>query len=191
MAGQRRDRHDARTNDRQYWTQSRPSGANGNFASFLVAADQEGDDPVPMQIGVAVNSTAYTEPAVDSIPFAKLKSATLNVQLPAAGTTLVKTTLNPQATAGAIYQGLLVGVVGGKGRVIRPVSATWPGADGRFTLVLPSTAAGQTVQFWEADRQFFSTSPAKPTGSLVDLTVYPKSLSASAPQGLAVLSLPH
>jgi alcohol dehydrogenase (cytochrome c) len=179
-----------RTNDRQYWTQSRPSGANGSFASFLVAADQEGDDPVPMQVGVAVNSTAYTEPAADAINFAKLKSATLNVQLPASGTTLVKTTLNPQAAAGAIYQGLLVGVVGGKGRVIRPVSATWPGADGRFTLVLPSSAAGQTVQFWEGDRQFFSTSPAKPSGP-VDLTVYPKSLSASAPQGLAVLSLPH
>src|SRR5262249_3521448 len=43
-----------RTNDRQYWTQSRPSGANGAYASFLVAADQEGDSPVPMQVGVAV-----------------------------------------------------------------------------------------------------------------------------------------
>jgi PQQ-dependent dehydrogenase (methanol/ethanol family) len=179
-----------RTNDRQYWTQSRPSGPSGAYASFLVAADQEGSNPVPMQVGVAVGSTAYAEPATDEIDFAKLKSATLDVQLPGSGTVLVKSSLNPQAIPGAIYQGLLVGVVGGKGKVIRPVSATWPDASGHFRLVLPASAGGLTVKFWEADRQFFSTAEAKPGGP-IDPSVYPKSLPADAPQGIATLQLPR
>ena len=114
-----------RTNDRQYWTQSRPSSANGSYASFLVAADQEGSNPVPMTVGVAVGQTSYAEPFTDSIDFAHLKSAILNIRLPA-GTTLPKSALSPTVLPGAIYQGLLVGVVGGKGGVIKPVSASWP-----------------------------------------------------------------
>jgi alcohol dehydrogenase (cytochrome c) len=178
-----------RTNDRQYWTQSRPSAANGSYASFLVAADQEGDDPVPMQVGVAVGTTAYAEPATDEINFAKLKSAVLNVQLPGNSTTLPESILNPQAVPGAIYQGLLVGVVGGKGGVIHPISATWPDGSGRFRLVLPSSARGMTVSFWEDQRQFFSTSNATPGGA-VDLSVYPKRLPVNAPQGLSSVKLP-
>ncbi len=180
-----------RTNDRQYWTQSRPTAGNGSYASFLVAADQEGDSPVPMEVGIAVGTTAYAEPLADQINFAKLKSATLNVQLPATpGGALVASSLNPQAVPGAIYQGLLVGVVGGKGRVIKPVSATWPDGNGRFQLVLPSSARGLTVSFWQASRQFFSTSDQKPGGA-VDLSIYPKSLPNDAPQGIATIKLPH
>ena len=178
-----------RTNDRQYWTQSRPSAANGSYASFLVAADQEGDNPVPMEVGVAQGSTSWAEPAADEINFAKLSSATLNIQLPAAsGTTLVKTLINPTPMAGAIYQGLLVGVVG-KARAITPVSATWPDAKGNFELVLPSSARGVTVAFWEATRQFFSSVATTPGGP-VDLTIYPKSLPSDAPQNITTLKLP-
>jgi PQQ-dependent dehydrogenase (methanol/ethanol family) len=180
-----------RTNDRQYWTQSRPSGANGAYASFLVAADQEGDSPVPMQVGVAVGNTSYAEPLTDQINFAKLKSAVLNIQLPATpGGALVESALNPQAVPGAIYQGLVVGVVGGRGKVITPVSASWPDGSGRFKLVLPSSARGTTVNFWEAQRQFFSTSDAKPGGA-VDLSIYPKRLPQDAPQGISTYKLPH
>ncbi len=179
-----------RTNDRQYWTQSRPTAANGSYASFLVAADQEGDDPVPMEVGVAVGNTAYAEPAADQINFAKLQSALLNVQLPASPSTpLPKTSLNPQTIAGAIYQGLLVGVVGGKGGVIKPISATWPDGSGKFRLVLPSSARGLAVSFWEAQRQFFSTKTATP-GAVVDPAIYPKTLPSNAPQGLATFKLP-
>jgi PQQ-dependent dehydrogenase (methanol/ethanol family) len=178
-----------RTNDRQYWTQSRPSGANGSYASFLVAADQEGDIPVPMTVGVAVGNSAYAEPLGDAINFAHLSSATLNIQLPA-GTALPKTALNPTAMAGAIYQGLAVGVVGGRGGVIKPISATWPDANGRFRLVLPGTAKGQTVSFWESQWQFFSSSHAAPGGA-IDLSVYPHSLPTTAPQGIAAVKLPR
>ncbi len=180
-----------RTGDRQYWTQSRPSGANGSYASFLVAADEDGNDPVPMQVGVAVGDTAYAEPFADLIDFARLRSATLDIQLPAAaGGTLVKSSLNPQTVPGAIYTGLLVGVVGGKGGVIRPLSATWPDGAGRFRLVLPGSARGQIVHFWEAERQFFTTSTPKPGGA-VNLSVYPKSLPSDAPQAVATYRLPR
>jgi alcohol dehydrogenase (cytochrome c) len=177
-----------RTNDRQYWTQSRPSGANGSYASFLVAADQEGDDPVPMTVGVAVGSSAYAEPLSDSINFAHLSSATMNIQLPS-GAVLPKSALNPTAMAGAIYQGLLVGVVGGRGGIIKPISATWPDASGRFRLVLPATAKGQTVTFWESQWQFFTSSHTAPGGA-IDLSTYPHSLPTNAPQGIATIKLP-
>src|SRR5437762_9303849 len=94
-----------RTNDHKFWTFSRPTGASGKYTSFLVAADQEGDDPVPMTVGVAVGKDAYAEPLVDFVNFAELKSASLDIQLPAAaGGALLKSTLRPQAIDGAIYQ---------------------------------------------------------------------------------------
>ncbi len=179
-----------RTNDRQYWTQSRPTAKDGSYASFLVAAAQEGDNPVPMTVGVAQGQTSWAEPVTDSISFAHLSSATLNIQLPAAsGTTLAKPLINPTAIPGAIYQGLLVGVVG-NGRAITPVSATWPDVKGNFELVLPKSARGLTVSFWQASRQFFSPAPTKPGGP-VDLSIYPKSLPSDAPQNIATLTLPN
>lgn len=177
-----------RTNDRQYWTQSRPSGANGKYASFLVAADQEGDSPVPMTVGVAVGNTSYAEPPGDSVDFAHLKSATLNIQLPG-GTSLPKTALAPTEIAGAIYQGLLVGVVGGRGGIIRPVSESWPTTSGRFRIVLPPSAKGKTVTFWESQAQFFTSSHATPGGSM-SLAIVPNSLPTNAPQNITTVKLP-
>ena len=136
-----------RTADHKFWTFSRPTGANGVYTAFLVAADQLGSDPVPMTVGIAVGKDSYAEPLNDFVDFAKLKSSTLDVQLPAAaGGALVKTTLTPQATAGAVYQGLLVGVVG-KGRAITPISATWPDANGRFQIVLPASAHSRLARW--------------------------------------------
>jgi outer membrane protein assembly factor BamB len=180
-----------RTNDRKFWVTSRPTGPNGTYASFLVADDESGDDPVPMQVGVAVGAVSYAEPAADMIPFAKLSSSTLSIQLPAQqGGTLVKSALNPQAVPGAVYDGLLVGVVSAtSGKVITPVSATWPDAKGNFKIVLPSSAKGQTVSFWESYRQFFSPTGAAP-GSTVNPAVYPKGVTSDSPQQLAVRKLP-
>jgi alcohol dehydrogenase (cytochrome c) len=180
-----------RTADHKFWTFSRPTGATGKYTAFLVAADQEGDNPVPMTVAVSVGANAYTEPIVDSVNFAALQSSTLNIQLPAnPGTTLAKSLLNPQPAGGAIYRGLLVGVVGGRGRVIKPVSATWPDASGRFQLVLPASARGEVAKLWESERQFFSTAHAKP-GANVDSSVYPKSLAAQTPQALLTVKLPN
>jgi alcohol dehydrogenase (cytochrome c) len=178
-----------RTVDHKFWTFSLPTGANGKYTAFLVAADQAGDNPVPMTVGVAVGKDAYAEPLVDFVNFAELKSASLDIQLPAAaGAALLKSTLSPQVISGAVYQGLLVGVIG-KGSPIRPVRATWPDENGRFEIVLPSSARGLTVQFWETDRQFFATTAATPGGP-VDPTVYPSSLPTDAPRGIVTLKLP-
>jgi hypothetical protein len=179
-----------RTGDHKFWTFSAPTGPSGHYTSFLVAADQEGDDPVPMAVAVSVGADAYTEPVVDTVNFAALQSSKLDVQLPASpGATLVKSSLSPQAIPGALYRGLLVGVVGGRGRVLRPVSATWPDANGRFQIVLPSSARGLVAKFWETQRQFFSTSSPKPGGK-IEPGVYPKSLPQDAPQALGTVQLP-
>jgi hypothetical protein len=178
-----------RTNDHKFWTYSRPTGANGKYTSFLVAADQEGSDPVPMTVGVAVGAAAYAEPIVDSIDFAALKSSTLDIQLPASPSTpLAKTSLNPQAFPGAVYNGTLVGVAA-DGRVIKPLRATWPDANGNFELLLPSSARGKTVRLWEQAREFFATSQARP-GRAVDLSIYPTAPATDTAQGLATLKLP-
>jgi hypothetical protein len=180
-----------RTFDHKFWTFSRPTGPTGKYTSFLVAADQAGDNPVPMTVAVSVGANAFTEPIVDSVNFAELQSSTLDIKLPAnPGTTLVKSLLNPQPAPGAVYQGLLVGVVGGAGRLIKPLSAKWPDQNGRFVLVLPASARGVVANFWEAQRQFTSTKVAKP-GSEVDLSVYPSSLAAETPQALLKVTLPH
>jgi len=179
-----------RTADHKFWTFSRPTGANGKYTSFLVAADQEGDNPVPMAVAVSVGANAYTEPVVDSVNFPALQSSRLDIQLPSSpGATLVKSAINPQAIPGATYRGLLVGVVGGKGRVIKPVRATWPDANGRFELVLPSSARGLVAKFWESERQYASTKVAKP-GANVDLSIYPSSLAQDTPQALGTVKLP-
>lgn len=179
-----------RTNDHKFWTYSTPTSATGKYAAFLVAADQEGDDPVPMTVGVAIGQDAYAEPLNDFVNFAALRSSTLDIQLPAAaGAPLAKSTLTPQAIDGAIYEGLLVGLLSGKGGVIKPLSAQWPDKNGRFQLVLPSSARGNTAIFWESDRQFFSTNPATPGGT-VDPSVYPHSLASDTPRGMATIKLP-
>jgi hypothetical protein len=108
-----------RTGDHKFWTFSAPTGANGRYTSFLVAADQEGDNPVPMAVAVSVGANAYTEPVTDTVNFPALQSSRLDIQLPTSpGATLVKSSLNPQAIPGATYRGLLVGVVAGKRGVV-------------------------------------------------------------------------
>jgi hypothetical protein len=178
-----------RTNDHKFWTFSRPTGANGRYTSYLVSTDEEGDNPVPMSVAVAVGANSFSQTTTDFINFSELKSATLNIQLPSApGTTLTSSALTPQPMPGAFYQGLLVGVVGGRGRVIKPLRATWPDRNGRFELVLPASARGLTAKFWEAQRQFFSAKGTN-AGGTVDPAVYPKTLPSNAPQGLVTVKL--
>jgi hypothetical protein len=119
-----------------------------------------------------------------------LKSATLDIQLPAAaGAPLQKSTLNPQPVPGAVYEGLLPGVISADGGVIKPVSEQWPDAQGRFKLVLPASARGKTVIFWQSDRQFSTATPAR-AGGAVDLSIYPKSLPTDTTRGIATAKLP-
>jgi len=89
---------------------------------------------------------------------------------------------------GAVYQGLLVGASAG-GRVVKPLAAQWPDAQGRFRLVLPASVRGKTVRLWQSSFQAFSTFPAKPGGA-VDLSTWPAALSPRVSTGTASVRIP-
>src|SRR5206468_11206144 len=73
----------ARTNDRDFWTFSAPSDANGHYTSLFHASDELETDPVPINIGVAVGQVSYGGNLGTVANFARNRSATLDVQLKA------------------------------------------------------------------------------------------------------------
>jgi hypothetical protein len=175
-----------RTQDRNFWTFSSATDASGHFASFFGASDETTADPVPLSVGVALGGTSYGGNLGTVVSFDRLHSASVNIQLgPGTKYTIGK----PTSYGGAIYQGLVVGV-SGPGGVIKPVGNRWPDARGAFTIVLPSSARGKTVRFWENQRQTFSTVNARPGGP-VDLRAWPTQLGPAAPAGLASIKIPR
>ena len=118
--------------------------------------------------------------------FDKLKSATLDLQVPPPGFPLVPDT--PRAVPGAVFEGLLVGVTV-DGEPVKPVSARWADADGRFEIVLPSSVAGKTARFWQSRLRAFSRTEARPGGE-VDVDYWPESIPEDAPRDLEELELP-
>jgi hypothetical protein len=172
-----------RTQDRDFWTFSTASDAQGRYSSFFSASDEVGANPVPLSVGVGLGGTNYGGVTGTVADFARLRSSTLDIQLgPGARYTLSK----PKAIGGAVYRGVVVGVSGPRG-VIKPLSARWPDGNGRFSLVLPSSARGKTLSVWEIERQVFTRVPARP-GGRVSLTTWPKTLAPEAPRGLAFLA---
>jgi hypothetical protein len=172
----------SRTTDRDFWTFSLPSDANGHYVSFFSASDEQGSDPVPLNVQVAYGRTSYGS-GLANANFKRLSSATMNIKLPASGATIPVPTSTPDA--GAFYRGLLVGVAGPKG-VVQPLSSTWPDANGRFTLVLPHQARGTTLRFWESDFVTFSRVPGRPGGP-TEPSSTPKALTNRIPVGLAAV----
>jgi PQQ-dependent dehydrogenase (methanol/ethanol family) len=171
-----------RTLDRDFWTFSLPSDANGHYVSFFSASDEQGSDPVPLQVQVAFGRTSYTA-GTANVNFKRLSSASMDVKLPASGASIAL----PTATvdAGAFYRGLLVGALGPRG-VVKPVSAQWPDAQGRFTLVLPSLPKGTPLRFWESDFTTFSRAAATPGGP-ADPNATPARLTNRIPSGIAAV----
>ena len=176
-----------RTLDRDFWTMSTPTTASGQYVSFFAASDRTEANPVGMNVQVAVGNVSYVFPAARPVRFQRLRSAELDIRLPASGTTM--TTPDTNSYNGAVYEGMLVGVSGRRG-VIRPISARWPDARGRFSLVLPRSAQGQTLHFWQNARTFFSRTPAGP-GRGVDLQSWPNGLTQRVPQNLGALRVPR
>jgi alcohol dehydrogenase (cytochrome c) len=174
-----------RTQDRDFWTFSQPSDSSGHYDSFFTASDESGADPVPLTVQVASGNISYASAFGKNVNFAALHSATMNVQLPASTSAPLAL---PTATSypGAIYEGTLVGV-SGPGGVIKPLSATWPDARGRFTLVLPGSARGKSLRVWEDYSTFFQSAAARAGGS-IDTGIWPGIPPGSEPQGLAVVS---
>jgi hypothetical protein len=172
-----------RTQDRDFWTFSQPSDSSGHYVSFFTASDETGANPVPLTVQVASGTFSYASPVGKNVNFTALHSATMNVQLPASPAAPLAL---PAATSfpGAVYAGTLVGVSGPAG-VIKPLSATWPDAHGRFTLVLPGSARGKSLRVWEDYSTFFQGTAARPGGS-IDTAVWPGIPPGSQPQGLGV-----
>jgi alcohol dehydrogenase (cytochrome c) len=177
-----------RTADRDFWTFSSPSNAQGHYSSFFAASDEQGADPVPLAVQVAVGQLSYGGAQGTNFNFKRLHSATLDVQLPKA-TTAALPAATPTSYAGAVYEGLVVGVNIG-GHVIKPVSERWPDAHGNFSMVLPASTRGKTLHFWENRRQFFSHFAAT-SGGPVDLASWPTALGSSVPADLATLAVPR
>jgi len=173
-----------RTTDRDYWTFSEPSNANGHYVSYFSASDESGSDPVALSVQVAVGNISYGSGS-RNVSFSRLHSATMDVKLPARGTTLTPPSSTPEA--GAFYRGLLVGVSGPAG-VIKPLSARWPTEDGRFSLLLSGSVRAKVVRFWESDFASFSGSPASPGGA-VDLRGWPTKLSPRVARDVAFLAV--
>ncbi|HVV82340.1 MAG TPA: hypothetical protein VHE35_04645, partial [Kofleriaceae bacterium] len=174
-----------RTADRNFWTFSQPSNANGEYRSFYTASDQGGEDPVPLSMQVTLDKVAYGAPLGVTVKFKALRSARVDFQLPAAVGNPVPST--PTTRPGAIYEGLLVGVQGPKG-VIVPVGGNWPDRNGNFRLVLPASARGKTVRIFEDTRQVYATTAAP--GAPVVPGAWPHGLLPSVPQGVATIHLP-
>jgi len=176
-----------RTQDRNFWTYSSATNAQGHYTSFFAASDQAGDATVPLTVQVALGGTLYASlPATAVVNFTHLQSATMNIMLPTSGTTLPLPTAS--SFAGAVYDGLVVGAVGPRG-VIKPVAERWPDAGGVFSFVLPASARGHTITLWEADRRAFQTRAARPGGA-VDVTRWPAQLGRQVTQHVASVKVP-
>jgi alcohol dehydrogenase (cytochrome c) len=175
-----------RTLDRNFWTFSEPSDAQGNYTSFFTASDQTEADPVPMNVQVALGDTSYAFATGKSVSFKRLRSATMDIRLPASGALAV-----PETTSyvGGVYDGLLIGVARAD-HTVRPLSATWPDGQGRFRLVLPASVRGTTVAVWMDQRQSFSRAAAGP-GLPVTPGIFPSTPRPQAPQGLLRIRLPR
>jgi hypothetical protein len=175
-----------RTADRDFWTFSAPSDARGHYTSFFAASDESDADPVPLAIQIATGPLSYGGTQGTNFNFKRLRSATLNLQLPTA-TNKALPAATPTARVGAVYQGLVIGVTHG-GKVIKPVSARWPDRQGKFSMVLPASVRGKTLHFWQNRRQFFSRFAAV-RGGPVDLASWPAELAPAVPSALATLSV--
>lgn len=171
-----------RTTDRDFWTFSEPSDASGHYVSYFSASDESGSDPVALSVQVAVGNVSYGS-GTRNVSFSRLHSATMDLRLPERGTNLALPASTPEQ--GAYYRGLLIGVSGHAG-VIKPLAARWPTRDGRFSLLLPLTARGETLRLWESDFALFSHSSATPGGS-VDLQAWPRKLSPRVARDIAFL----
>jgi PQQ-dependent dehydrogenase (methanol/ethanol family) len=175
-----------RTQDRDFWTHSAASDANGHYSSFFAASDETSADPVELAVGVALGDVSYGGNVGTNAPFARLRSATMNIQLgPGANYKVEK----PQSYVGAVYSGLIVGATAG-GKVVKPLSERWPDRRGNFTMTLPASVRGKTLRFWENERQFFSRFTAVPGGP-VDVASWPAQLGPAVPVAVSTLKVPR
>src|SRR5205823_6574974 len=123
-----------RTLDRDFWTVSSLTDAAGRYSSLFTASSEFGGNPVPFSIRVAKGDRVYEFLPDENVVFQRLQSARMDIHLPPRGYPLALPL--PASYPGAVYEGIVVGAAA-DGKPVRPLSATWPDAGGRFRLVLP------------------------------------------------------
>jgi len=176
-----------RTRDRDFWTFSEPSDAEGRYVSVFGASDRIASDPVPMTVRVSVGDQGFSYLPFERVSFARLQSASMDVNLPPEGYALAL-----PATAsypGAVYEGVLVGAAAADGTMIEPVSATWPDESGAFELVLPAASVDAGASLWAGLLELFQTEQVAP-GSEVDLEGWPTELASDVPRNLLEVEAP-
>jgi len=177
-----------RTGDRNFWTISAPTDSQGRYSSLFTASDEAGDNPVPMNVEVAIGNIVYSLLSFEFVEFPALRSARLDIHLPPDGYAMPLPL--PQSYPGAVYQGVVAGISSSDTDSVRPLSVTWPARNGLFTITLPHTLAGHTVSLWEAEIQLFSTLPAAP-GSPIELGSWPRTIPRDAARTLMTIRLPQ
>ena len=123
-----------RTLDRDFWTFSEPSDAEGNYSSFYTASDEEGADPVPLQVQVTLGDTSYAFPGGRNVSFKRLRSATLDIKIPTGGGQMTSSDVG--SYVGGVYDALLIGVASR-----RPDSPAGLGHLARLEGPVPARAA--------------------------------------------------
>ena len=104
-----------RTADRDFWTFSSPSDAQGHYTSFFSAADEQGADPVPLAVQVAVGPVSYGGAQGTNFNFKRL-TARRSTSSSASATAARFRSRRPSSYPGAVYEGLVVGVNGRRPR---------------------------------------------------------------------------
>ena len=93
-----------RTADRDFWTFSSPSDAQGHYTSFFSASDEQGADPVPLAVQVAVGPVSYGGANGTNFNFKRLHSSSVNIQLRTRRRSRCPIT-TPASYTGAVYAG--------------------------------------------------------------------------------------
>ena len=62
-----------RTDDRDFWTFSLPSNSTGRYVSFFSASDEQGSDPVQLNVQVAVGQRSYSA-GLANVDFKRLRA---------------------------------------------------------------------------------------------------------------------
>ena len=174
-----------RTVDRDYWTVSTPTNAQGRYTSLFTASSEQAGNPVPFTVRVSVGDLVYGFLPDEFVRFQRLKSANLDIRLPPRGYPMALPL--PQSFAGEIDEGITVGV-SADGAIVRPVHLQWLDKHGGFRMVLPRALAGLRVTLWEAKLDLFSRVPAR-AGGPVDLRDWPTQVPGHAPHSLVTVRL--
>jgi hypothetical protein len=98
---------------------------------------------VQLNVQVAVGQRSYSA-GLANVDFKRLRSATMDVKLPASGLGASAAQVEPRG------RGRLTRPDSrrpGSNGVIKPLSVRWPDAQGRFSLVLPHLARGTILRF--------------------------------------------